>query len=515
MKRFKSLIGGVIVMALLAASIPMALADDPIPMAEVDFVVRGATSIGVEGAEVYVYVYNETTMTYELYSGPHITADNAGRANNVPVPIGATFFGVAYDQDDNVYADSNYTYENIWTVIDADHIQNVDTGSTRLAYVHMYPGLYEAIEPTFADPDPAVDPDPAGSPDPVTTGDPDTTTGPDLVWGGGSGSEIEVAVAAAAPIEVEITVYNNERDPIENAQVYAYVTDFGIYSSDTTDGAGRTQEITVPEGYEFYAIAYDEEGTTYGGTYDTYFDRENYWVAHSEAGGETIENVSTGLTRIPYLHLFPAELVPGGFSTEGDSEAVFDPVTFECGGFPDAIYADVTPEECAAIEYVHGEGIFSGTDAGYLEWNRPINRAEVTKVMVEAFDIPEAIDPDLLRLFPDVPLTGPWYSSYVYRARQHEIVDGYLDGYFRPENTINRVEMLRIFIEASGVDYSDIPITYTFWHDITVDPEPQWFMGYANYAFFNDLLDNDGNLYPAEPMTRMDVIRLLYRASLS
>jgi len=510
MKRFKSLIGGVIVMALLAVSIPMALADDPIPMAQVDFVVRGATSIGVKDAEVYVYVYNETTTAYELYSGPHITADNAGRANNVPIPIGATFFGIAYDQDDNVYADSNYTFENIWTVIDADNIQNVDTGSTRLAYVHMYPGLYEAIEPTFADP--VADPDPVIDPD--ATGDPDTTTEDDLVWGGGYGSEIEVAVAAAVPIEVEITVYNNERDPIENVQVYAYVTDFGIYSSDTTDGAGRTNEITVPEGYEFYAIAYDEDGTTYGGTYDTYFDRENYWVAHSEAGGETIENVSTGLTRIPYLHLYPYEFIPteGGDST--GTGAAFDADTFECGGFPDAIYADITPEECTAISYVYANGIFTGTDAGYLEWNRPINRAEVTKVMVEAFDIPEAIDPDLIRLFPDVPLTGPWYSSYIYRARQHEIVDGYLDGYFRPANTINRVELLRIFIEASGVDYSEIPTTYTFWHDITVDPEPQWFMGYANYAFFNDLLDNDGNLYPAKAMTRMDVIRLMYRASL-
>ena len=136
-----------LIAGLLMIAMPVALAVET--MGQVDFVVRGADSIGVKDAEVYVYVYNNTSAQYELYSGPHITADAAGRANNVPIPIGAQFFGVAYDMDDNVYADSNYSYENIWTVTDADHIQNVQTASTRLAYVHIYPGLYEAIEPTF------------------------------------------------------------------------------------------------------------------------------------------------------------------------------------------------------------------------------------------------------------------------------------------------------------------------------------------------------------------------------
>lgn len=511
MNHFKSLLASMLSAALIIASIPMALAVET--MAEVDFVVRGTNSIGVQDAEVYVYVYNEANSAYELYSGPHITFDGAGRVNNVEIPVGSRFFGIAYDLDGNVYADSNYSYENIWIVTDEDHIQNAETGSNRLAYVHMYPGLYEAIEPTFEeDSEPVTDPDPVDDtttepdPDPVD----DTTPEPVLI-----DSEFESEVTDAPAIEVEITVYNNERDPIEGAQVYVYVTDFGIYSQDLTGGAGRTDEITVPVGYPFYAIAYDESGTTYGGTYDFYYDRENYWTASVTDTSELIENVSTGLTRIPYLHLFPQEMIPAGHSAEGDAESTFDPDTYECADFPDAIYSSVSPEECAAIEYVHDAGIFSGTDAGYLEWNRPINRAEVTKVMVEAFDVSEAIDFELLRLFPDVPVSGPWYSTYVYRARQNEIVDGYLDGYFRPENTINRVELLRIFIEASGVDYSATPTNYTFWHDITVDSPPQWFMGYANYAFFNDLLNNDGNLYPAEPMTRMDVIRLLYRASLT
>lgn len=514
MNRFKIFSALALTMALLALSIPSTFAVTD--TAEVDFVVRGTDSIGVENAEVYVYVLNEDEGVYELYSGPHITADAAGRANNVPIPIGATFFGVAYDEDDNVYADSNYTYENIWTVIDADHIQNIETGSTRLAYVHMYPGLYEAIEPTFADPD--ATPDPAS--DPASTGDPtpdDTSTG-DPASSDAPGSPdasdpiLAADVTAAPSYEVEVTVYDEFRNPIEDAKVYLYVTDFGIYSEDTTDGAGRTQAITAPIGYEFYAIATTEAGGTYGGTYDFYFDRPNYWTS---ADGETIENVSTGLIRIPYLHLYPEEFVSTVAAEDAGGEAAFDPSTYECGGFPDAIYDHLTPEECVAIAYVHDEGIFTGTDAGLLEWNRPINRAEVTKVMLEAFDVPAPMTAGPSKIFPDVPLVGEWYSNYVYDALASDIVGGYPDGYFRPANTINRVELLRIFIEASGVSLASTPTTFTFWHDVAVNADTQWFIGYGNYAFFNDLLDNDGNLYPAEPMTRMDVIRLLYRASLT
>ena len=502
-----------LIAGLLMIAMPVALAVET--MGQVDFVVRGADSIGVKDAEVYVYVYNNTSAQYELYSGPHITADEAGRANNVPVPIGAQFFGVAYDMDDNVYADSNYSYENIWTVTDADHIQNVQTASTRLAYVHIYPGLYEAIEPTFIEPDPAPsDPDPAvdpaTDPDPTPSDDPDTSD-PD------SGTPADPDPAAtldALSMELDVTVYDTDRDPMIGAEVQVFVTGFGLYSTDTTDGAGRTQALMVPVGHQFYAIAHDADGSTYGGTYDYYYDRANYWTGYQSSTGDTIENVSTGLTRIPYLHLFPEEFAPASVAGSGDSEVGFDPSTYECGGFPDAIYDDINPEECIAITYVHDRGIFTGTDEGLLEWNRPINRAEVTKVMLEAFDVPVVTLTEFPKVFPDVPTSGIWFSHYVYNALANDIVGGYPDGTFKPSNTINRVELLRIFIEASGADMTEIPTTYTFWHDVAVNVYTQWFIGYGNYAFFNDLLENDGNLYPATPMTRMDVIRLLYRASL-
>ena len=78
--------------------------------------------------------------------------------------------------------------------------------------------------------------------------------------------------------------------------------------------------------------------------------------------------------------------------------------------------------------------------------------------------------------------------------------------------------MLRIFIEASGItedeSYLVIPDDVIYYNDVDVNEGTQWFIRYANYGFFNSLIENDGNLNPSEYMTRMDVIKLLYRASM-
>ena len=499
LSRFKSILAGLVATSLIFISVPLSLAAEG--DIEVDVVVRGESTVGVENATVIVYVLNESTQLYEQYGDSYIT-NSSGRVNNALVPSDSTFYAVGVDDQGAVYSSSGFDFDNIWTANSDGSIVNVDNGVDRgpaATYVHVYPGYNSANEPEATTTE--EDDNNSGSGlegTPIASGDDDDDDDETTV----------VAIEDADLFEVEITVYDEFRNPLNEVQVFVYVTGVGLVSTDTTASAGRTDEIMVPEGYEFYAIGYDAEGNSYGGTYDFYYNRANYWQSDD---GETIENVSTGLTRIPYLHLYPEEFLPHGY--EGDS-GDFDPATYECAGFPDAIYEDITPEECTAIEYVFDEGIFSGTDAGYLEWNRDINRAEVTKVMLEAFDYSVVSMASYPQVFPDVLTSGQWYSDYVYNAYTHEIVGGYPDGFFRPAQTINRVEMLRIFTEASNADLSTTPTSFTFWHDVTVAPETEWFIGYANYAFFNELLENDGNLNPAQSMTRLDVIKLLYRASL-
>lgn len=474
---------------LLTSLLPANLALAIPARTEVDVVVRSSTeeSTFITNAEVFMYILNEISGEFEVY-GESVFTNSAGRANNMMVPWDSTFYTIAYDSGDNVYASSGSTaFSNRWYAVDEDTIRNISIDSIRSpAYIHLYPGedMVALAEGAAADGEPGEESTPESTPDP----------------------------AIEESIELEVTVYNNNRDPIEGAQVFVYVSEAGeyIYSGPVaTGGAGRTDGLMIPVGVQFYAIATDSDGQIYGGKYDYYYNRANFWVAQDT---ETIENMETGTTRIPYLHLFPEEMnpVPPGYT--GDTED-FDPATYECGGFPDAHYFDLTPELCEAVDYVKREGIFTGTGDGLIELNRPINRAEVTKVMIEAFDIDLLADVSAVAKFPDVPL-GQWYSNYVYNARYNSIVGGYPDGYFRPENTINRVELLRIFIEASGEDYSDVPTNFTFWHDVEVNAGTQWFIQYGNVAFYNDWLENDGNLNPAQSMTRADMIRLMYRSGL-
>lgn len=450
---------------------------------QVDVVVRGETTIGVANATVTLYAWNETGAVFEMYGETAVT-NSSGRANNMPVPQGATFYAEAVGEGGEVYGRSGFDYSNTWLALSEDNIQNVETGSTRLAFMHLYPGANVAvIDETLTE---VI----AGSDTEVETSD---------------ATETSVEVIRAESIELEATVFDAERNPIVGAEVFVYVTGVGLYGeSRITGGAGRTDGLMIPVGYEFYAVAY-ADGVTYGGTYDYYFERQNLW---SSPDGETIENADTGTTRLPYLHLFPKVMTPTAYT---GAEADFEAETYRCGGFPDAAYADLTHEECEAIDYVKAESIFTGTGEGTIELNRPINRAEVTKVMLEAYNRTLLEDTSSVKRFPDVA-EWEWYHRYVYSARSHAIVDGYPDGLFRPSNTINRVELLRIFLEASSTSLVSIPTTFTFWHDVEVNAGTQWFIGYANHAFMNDLLNNEGNLKPAEAMTRLDVILLLYRA---
>lgn len=464
----------------------------------VDVVVYSESGDVLPDATVTVFVWDGENPQYESTSyaqyGDSAVTNSAGRANDLPVPLGATFYATAVDGDGTFYALSGSEYLNRWIAVDEDTIENVGTSDTRLPYVHLYPGedtyaadwdLAEEMLTEVYDTD-SADTEEEG----MVLAEPPEETSTD--------------VTATDGVELEVTVYNAERDPIIGATVSVMV-DGAVYSTvAATDGAGRTDGLLIPVGSSFYAIATDSDGQTYGGTYDYYYDRSNYWTTED---GETMTNDSTGQSRILYLHLFPEEMLPSGYTGSSDD---FDPETYLCGDFPDAVYADVTPEECAAIEYVQTAGIFTGTDAGMIELDRPINRAEVTKVMIEAFDVSLLGDFSVVTPFPDVA-DDEWYSAYVYTARHNEIVGGYPDGTFLPAATINRVELLRIFLESAGVDYSAFQDTESYYKDVTLTAETAWYMPYANYAFYYTLLDNDGNLYPSASMTRLDVIKLLYR----
>lgn len=106
-----------------------------------------------------------------------------------------------------------------------------------------------------------------------------------------------------------------------------------------------------------------------------------------------------------------------------------------------------------AIEYVKSEGIVAGYADGTYQAEREINRAEFTKIIVEATVLESEIESCQSSNFPDVS-TGDWFAKYVCIANQKGIINGYPDGTYKPANNINFVEAAKIIALTYGQEES-------------------------------------------------------------
>ena len=93
------------------------------------------------------------------------------------------------------------------------------------------------------------------------------------------------------------------------------------------------------------------------------------------------------------------------------------------------------------IENMAKQNIVSGVGDGKFEPDREITRAEFCTIVCRAFDINNN---DAGNVFTDVE-SGSWYEKYVNAAAKAGIVKG-ADGYFRPDDNINREEIASIMM---------------------------------------------------------------------
>lgn len=143
--------------------------------------------------------------------------------------------------------------------------------------------------------------------------------------------------------------------------------------------------------------------------------------------------------------------------------------------FRDVSSADAHAE---AITYVESQGIVSGYPDGTFQSRAHINRAEFTKIIVESLFQADAIAACDVRAhtFSDIDASS-WYARYVCMAKVHGMIDGYPDGSFKPEATINVAESSKILAQAY-----EKPVT----HDASV-----WYKGYVMALIDSRAMPND------------------------
>lgn len=204
---------------------------------------------------------------------------------------------------------------------------------------------------------------------------------------------------------------------------------------------------------------------------------------------------------VALLTISPKNNTPIQFEVRTDTIIKLSPVVAQ-GLFLDV---SVVHPHFEAISFLKNEGVIQGYPDGLFKPENGVSRVEVLKFILEGIDAEVANTRSLP--FTDTE-NGTWYSDYLQTSLYLGIVDGYPDGSFKPENTVNKVEFLKMLINAMNTDI-DPEVGYLPFTDVDKD---HWYAPYVQFAYKKNLIDVDGRTFnPQEQMTREKVAEAMYR----
>ncbi|MFH1284669.1 MAG: S-layer homology domain-containing protein [Candidatus Peregrinibacteria bacterium] len=198
---------------------------------------------------------------------------------------------------------------------------------------------------------------------------------------------------------------------------------------------------------------------------------------------------------------------------EYDGEIVTDNEDWCADGMCDAevLFWDVDSNNkyYSQVIYVGNLGVFDGYDDGSYKPFNDINRAEFLKALVEFTGV--VPDSSYSNCFTDVKTD--WYAPYICYAKEQGWVNGYPNGSFKPADTVNKAEALKMLLEVRDAPYTSC--MYGAAMDVTAE---EWHCPYFQFSNEYDLTDmyeggssGFGYYYPADFMTRGEIADLFYR----
>ena len=161
-------------------------------------------------------------------------------------------------------------------------------------------------------------------------------------------------------------------------------------------------------------------------------------------------------------------------------------------------------------------GIISGYPDMSFKPDGTLNRAEMVKIMSLTYNkanpanLFESVRSQYnIACFKDIVM-NKWYTEYVCYAKAMDILQGYPDGYFRPDQPISRVEALKIVLGSMDITVETLgtepPANYFDDTDANA-----WYAPYIATAYFNNLIEEkSGNYYPAKSILRGEASNLIY-----
>ena len=213
----------------------------------------------------------------------------------------------------------------------------------------------------------------------------------------------------------------------------------------------------------------------------------------AEGGACVITAMAPGRTQVY------AVTADGGFSAA---------VTVEVdGSLP---FGDVDPEGWyrEAVEYVYHNGLMKGVSENLFAPGEKVTRGMAVTVVHRLAGSPAAEGAG----FPDVP-EDAWYADAVRWAQANDIVTGYEDGTFRPDQNMTRQELVAVFYRYAkkmGRDVSAVRSITVFSDCAQVQSYAEDAMG---WAVSNGLIQGfpDGSIRPLDDTNRAQMATIVKR----
>lgn len=114
--------------------------------------------------------------------------------------------------------------------------------------------------------------------------------------------------------------------------------------------------------------------------------------------------------------------------------------------FPDV---DENAEYAEAVEYLGQIGIMVGDNQGNFNPNKPVTRAEMATIICRMLGETENLPSSTA--FTDV-LAGHWANTYIGKAAELGIVNGYGGGKFGPSDTVTYEQALTMLVRALNLE---------------------------------------------------------------
>lgn len=292
-------------------------------------------------------------------------------------------------------------------------------------------------------------------------------------------------------------------------------------SANTTDGGKEGEAVTqsdggvrLPDELTLNVFGYDEDSVSFSWNRLTDADIAGYELRYGTKSGSYSESENV---EHPYVTTATIARLDEG------TKYYFELVAVDASG--DTVGSSssevvVTPEQWLfsdvsfmddhydAIAALTDMGVFTGYANGSFKPENTINRAELLKILVEGREIDPSVS-TYKNCFTDVGTE--WYAKYVCYAEAQGWVQGYSDGSFRPGNAVNKVEALKILFQVyeAGVDDGKASAALSY-SDLS---RWEWYAAYVEQASALGILEEDSgtDFNPGASRTRGEMAEELYR----